>query len=94
MITDACMSIVSETEMKVRDIKFDSFIADLNKKLIAEDEAMQKMLGQIAKQAETKIKTPEEVAAEEAERERKHQEAMQKGIIDAVTKNIKADLEK
>ena len=81
----------------MREMNFQQFLNDLNKELALIDEQMLEAMGRLNKkdrsEGDNGPRSPEEIAKEEAERERMIQESMQKDIIDAVFRKIQVNLD-
>ena len=72
-------SIIDEKGEDMREINFDQFLTDLNKQMIRVDQRIEVALGlQNEDSAKNKkgAQSPEDIAKEEAERERLLQESM------------------
>lgn len=87
----------SDSDNILREINLDGFLQRLNNTLLMADPEFAKKMGismDTTKQADLKEQTPEELAEQEAERERVLQESMQAEVINSVMKRVEGNLSK
>ena len=87
----------ADSENILREINLDGLLQRLNNELLLSDPEFARKMGITAGDAERddiKEQTPEELAAQEEERERLLQESMQAEVINAVMRRIEGNLAK
>ena len=87
----------SESENSLREVNTDAFILRLNNELMMQDPAFAASMGITpGEKGGPTVETlsPEELAAQEAERERLLQESMQAEVINSVMRRIEGNLSK
>ena len=87
----------SDSDNILREINLDGFLQRLNNTLLMADPEFAKKMGitsDASQQEDLKEQTPEELAEQEAERERVLQESMQAEVINSVMKRVEGNLSK